>query len=229
MAASLISKRKVTALAQKLDLLFTSPYSLSSASSWVSISPGKGKVHVIRTLFLFAALFLHLSTALNAGENQYPLLTVEDGDTLVVLINKQATRIQLVGIDAPEDVPNPKYAKDIERTQLEPNRLLALGKSASLHLTEILGSSSQVQLRGRLSQKDRYGRIPAIVLTTAGESVNQQMVSSGYAVAMKRGNIAKSQKQTFAQLESDAQSKKKGLWSIDAEAMAKWSGLNASQ
>ncbi len=68
---------------------------------------------------------LLFSTQLMADQ-LYPLLAVEDGDTLVVLIHKQQARIQLIGIDAPEDLTNPTFAKAMERTQLDPNQLLAL-------------------------------------------------------------------------------------------------------
>ena len=62
-------------------------------------------------------LFTFSYPAMSAS-NLYPVKAVEDGDTLVVVAENQDVRIQLLGIDAPEDVPNPKLQKDLERTKL---------------------------------------------------------------------------------------------------------------
>jgi len=172
---------------------------------------------------------LFLTTSLLAADHLYPLITVEDGDTLVVLIDKQATRIQLIGIDAPEDIPNPKYAKDMERTQLDPNRLLAIGKAASHQLVTLLGENGRVRFDGDLGLKDKYGRLPARVLTEDGKSINKQMVGSGFAIAMKRGKTNSALKKILIEFEAEALLQKKGLWKIDSEAMEKWSGLKASR
>ncbi len=175
-------------------------------------------------LRLLIALPLIFSAQLMADQ-LYPLLAIEDGDTLVVLIHKQQARIQLIGIDAPEDLPNPKFAKDMERTQLDPNQLLAFGKSATQQLTTLLAGSNQVMLQGDLESKDKYGRTPALAFTADGQSVNRLMVGTGYAITTKYTPAEKTFKAELTQLQQKALREKKGLWSRDAEAMSKWSGL----
>ncbi len=160
-----------------------------------------------------------------AADQRYPLLAVEDGDTLIVLVGKQQTRIQLIGIDAPEDLPNPKFAKDMERTKLDPNRLLAIGKAATQQLTTLLEKGNQIKLQGNLKQKDKYGRTPAFVFTDHGQSINRLMVGSGYAITTKYTPAEKPIKNELVELQQEALTQNRGLWSSDTEAMSKWSGL----
>ncbi len=173
-------------------------------------------------LKLLIALLIFSSTHLIA-DSHYSLIAVEDGDTLLVLINGEQTRIQLIGIDAPEQVPNPKFFKDIERTQLEANRLLALGKAASQHLVTLLGNNGQVRLQGELDQKDKYGRTPALAFTQNGQLINSLMVSAGYAVTTKYTPAAADLKNQLTELQARAMEQKKGLWNSDAQAMQQWS------
>jgi len=172
---------------------------------------------------LFISVLIVPSAASSAEALQ--LITVEDGDTLIVQVGNKQARIQLMGIDAPEDIPNPKYAKDIERTKLEPNRLLAIGKAATNKLVAILNYRREIKIDGILGDKDKYGRIPALVLTHDGQSINKQMVSTGYAVASKYAATNEVLKTELLTLQAKAQESNSGLWSVDKEAMTKWSGI----
>ena len=99
---------------------------------------------------LFLSLFLPLFP-LWAAAPGYPLQKVEDGDTLVLDVGGQSTRLQLLGIDAPEDVVNPKLEIDLKRTGLSEEALLKLGRQASNHLRELVKPGQMIALRDRKS------------------------------------------------------------------------------
>ncbi|MCP5430278.1 MAG: hypothetical protein H6962_08775 [Chromatiaceae bacterium] len=74
-------------------------------------------------------LLLACSSALNAAPQQVvpESVQIEDADTLVVEVAGVSYRIQLPDIDAPENTMNQKLQRDIERTGLGAEALLALG------------------------------------------------------------------------------------------------------
>ena len=57
-------------------------------------------------------------------------MQIEDADTLLVEVAGVSYRVQLPDIDAPENTANPKLQRDIERTGLDAEALLALGRQA---------------------------------------------------------------------------------------------------
>ena len=177
----------------------------------------------IFTLFLFLSLSLPLFP-LGAATPGYPLQKVEDGDTLVVDIDGQSTRLQLLGIDAPEDVVNPKLTIDLEHTGLSEETLLKLGRQASNHLRELVKPGQMIVLRGNLKQKDKYGRIPVIAFSPDGHSLNAAMIADGYAMVLGRYPLDKTLKQQYQTLEAAARAEKRGLWGTNPGTMQAWSG-----
>ncbi len=148
-----------------------------------------------------------------AGGVQVPLVEVEDGDTLLVMLNGAPTRIQLAGIDAPEDKPNPKFNLDLRRTGLPAEKLLALGRAATLYLRKLAPPGSTLTLDGDLHKKDRYGRIVLTVRTADGRSLNERMVADGYARALGPAYLA---------LQKEAQQNHRGLWGSHPDATRAW-------
>ncbi len=182
----------------------------------------------IFTLFLFLSLSLPLFP-LGAATPGYPLQKVEDGDTLVVDMDGQSTRLQLLGIDAPEDVVNPKLKIDLERTGLSEETLLKLGRQASIHLRELVKPGQMIVLRGNLKQKDKYGRIPVIAFSPDGHSLNAAMIADGYAMVLGRYPLDKTLKQQYQALEAAASAEKRGLWGTNPGTMQAWSGRTDEQ
>ncbi len=129
---------------------------------------------------LFSILLISASLAATAS-TPARLMEVEDGDTLLVDLDGAPTRIQLLGIDAPEDRPNPKFNLDRERSGLPAEQLLELGRQATAYLSTQVKSGEALQLHGNLNKKDRYGRINAEVINAAGQNLNTEMVKSGLA------------------------------------------------
>ncbi len=161
------------------------------------------------------------SVQLQAAEEWYETKLLEDGDTLVVLANGEALRVQLLGVDAPEDKANPKLERDLQRTDLTAESLLKLGRQASDHLQRLV-AGGEVMLQGDLSARDKYGRTPMVVINKQGRSLNDAMLEDGYAMVAGRSSAADSDVQRWLQMEQSAVTARRGLWSDDAAI--RWRG-----
>jgi len=166
---------------------------------------------------LLFALLLAV-TGVSAGTLSLVIEKVEDGDTIVVALKGKPERLQLQGIDAPEDVENAKLQRDIKVTGLGSATLLPLGLKATRHLRTLLKPGDIVQASGRFDQRDRYGRVLVVVVDASGRSLNEQMVRDGYAVVTHYGVIEAGLKARLEKLESEAIASKRGLWGESAEA-----------
>lgn len=178
---------------------------------------------------LLGALCLSTSTAWSAeAKFMGGAIEVEDGDTLLVTLDGETKRIQLSGIDAPEERENPKYKVDRQRTGLDDETLKSLGLIATEHLRKLLRREQGFQFRLRYTpdKPDRYGRIPGELFTESGVSINQRMVSDGYAIALPS---AAPDGQPYASLQQQARQERVGLWGMLYEPTLKWSGMDAER
>ncbi|MCG8427291.1 MAG: thermonuclease family protein [Chromatiales bacterium] len=173
---------------------------------------------------LILSLLLALPLTLQAETASYPLVDIIDGDTLLVSIDGKQHKIQLLGIDAPEDVDNAKLKHDIGRTGLSAEQLLPLGKLATDFLKQQLSPNASVTLEGKLAARDRYSRIPAVVMDSEGQNINALMVAEGYAVVLGRYPLAQPLKQTLQTQEQSAMQEQQGLWGSHRQLMRQWSG-----
>jgi len=139
---------------------------------------------------------------------------VEDGDTLVVEIDGAAERIQLAGIDAPEDTDNAKFQRDLERTGLTPDTLLAIGAEATAHLRALVERGGPFALTYNPEKRDRYGRILAEVSGAGAGSLNVAMLEEGYAVVLAIGEQKAADDPRVA-LQRDAIATRRGIWGGD--------------
>lgn len=114
---------------------------------------------MMRWFMLFCAIFFLLFSPLSADSLlSAPICRVIDGDTVVVLHDKQKMNIRLYGIDTPE-----------KRQQYGPEATAALKKMLS-------GKTVFIERMG----KDRYGRIIGIIYTGSNKatSINENRVKS---------------------------------------------------
>lgn len=168
-------------------------------------------------------LLLFAAVAWGDGPATFPLVAVEDGDTITIQVGQEVKRLQLSGIDAPEDVANPKLSKDMERTGLSAETLLKLGQAATDHLKGLVSENDPVSVTGDLSASDRYGRIP-VQAHAGGRSLNAAMVADGYAVVLGRAALETAERQQLETLQEAAQNERRGLWGAQREAALSWSG-----
>lgn len=178
-----------------------------------------------KMVYLLVPILLLHAAALSADTGSYSLLQIEDGDTLVIELGSRPARVQLLGIDAPEDIANPKLIKDAERTGISQDLLLDLGRQATRHLQLLIGSAAAVKVEGDLKSTDKYGRVP-VVVTLPGEkiSLNSSMVQQGYAIALGSFSIGNGDQSELLRLEEQARNNQTGLWQSNPELMQAWSG-----
>jgi len=172
----------------------------------------------LKKLPLLALLLAAANAA--AATLEAPLIDVEDGDTLLVMLEGKPTRIQLAGIDAPEESPNPKFNLDRKRTGLPTETLLDLGRRATLHLRELAPPGTALVLTGDPRARDRYGRIVMEVKRGDGLSLNAAMVRDGFARALHAP--------AYLPLQKEAMKAGKGIWGAAPEAARKWAGSGAA-
>ncbi len=170
--------------------------------------------------------FSGFRSALSA-EQAYRVLGVEDGDTLLVELDGRAQRLQLLGIDAPEDVANPKLHRDQKRTGLDADDLLAIGRAATRHLESLTPPGQQVFLEGDLEKRDKYGRVPVIASSSDGRVINEAMVEDGYAVVLDRYPLQDEFRDRLERHEKTAVAQGRGLWGTHRAAAMSWSGRAA--
>lgn len=159
----------------------------------------------------------------NKSQPTYLVESIEDGDTIVINYNGKNQRVQLIGINAPEDTQNPKLNLDSSRKGIKKPDLLELGRLSTDYLKGLLAPGQKVSLLGSLTQKDKYNRLPAIVINENGESLNQKMVEAGYALLLTRFPISDTLKIALEAAQKKAKTERKGLWKSHPELMKQWS------
>lgn len=170
-------------------------------------------------------IFVLFSRTLEAsGNNGYTITKIEDGDTLVAIIDEKPQRLQLIGIDAPENLKNAKLKLDISRTGLKSATLIEIGNAAAQHLRTLIKSGDKIILQGNLKKRDRHGRIPVIAINTQRRVLNKAMIADGYARVLTRHHLEKNFKAGLLQDEASAIKKNLGLWSSHPETVQAWNG-----
>lgn len=184
----------------------------------------RNKFTCLYSAALLITLLFAVSTV-SAETLSLPVEKVEDGDTIIATLNGKPERLQLQGIDAPEDVDNAKLKRDIKVTGLDGATLLPLGVAATRHLQGLVKPGDTLQFNGDFAQRDRYGRILVIAVDGDGRSLNELMVQDGYAIMTRYGAIESALKARLEKLESEAITAKRGLWGDNRAVAITWSGL----
>jgi len=167
-------------------------------------------------------LLLALAGTVWADPQQVAVETVqlEDADTLLIDVGGVTYRIQLPGVDAPENTMNPKLQRDIERTGLDAETLLGLGRAADEGLRGLLVEFTPYVLDFDPDRRDKYGRVPGDLLDAHGRRLSVRLVESGYAIPMPMTLSAQQVLPDPALAE--AVGERRGLWGSHADAFAAW-------
>ena len=130
----------------------------------------------------------------------YEVIRVVDGDTIIVDIDGEYTRVRLIGIDTPESV-----ADETEKENTEE------GKEASAYTTNLLEGNT-IFLEYDQETRDEYGRTLCYVyLHDKSTMVNEILLKNGYARTMTIEPNTK-YKERFATAELVAEETKAGFW-----------------
>jgi len=122
------------------------------------------------------------------------VVSLADGDTVTVLVDKTQVKVRLEGIDAPE-------------------KSQAFGAKAKTALSDLIGRKD---VTVHATGTDRYGRTLGRIIID-GEDVSASMVSKGFAWHYKEY----SDDEDLAKLEETARERKIGIWS-EANALPPW-------
>jgi len=156
--------------------------------------------HFISTLFIFLAGAFGTGSA-PSGALPVPtyadVVTVIDGDTIVVSVDGKEEFVRYIGIDTPETAHGTDDEECYAKEATERNaRLLAAG---------------QVQLEEGKENRDKYGRLLRYVYAD-DIFVNRALVEEGYATALPiKPNTAHARE--FYELQQSAKAQNLGLWS----------------
>ena len=132
----------------------------------------------------------------------YDVVRVVDGDTIIVDIDGEDTRIRLIGVDTPESV-NPDKTKNTDE-----------GKTASGWTKDLL-TDSCVYLEYDVDREDDYGRTLAYVYLDDGKTmVNRLLLQNGLARIMTIQPNSK-YANDFYDLEVAAREDKVGFWGTE--------------
>ena len=131
----------------------------------------------------------------------YKVVRVVDGDTIVVSISGQDSKVRLIGVDTPESVAPETSGK--ENTEE--------GEEASEYVKKLLEGAS-VYLEYDISTSDQYGRLLAYVYLEDGKTMLQEkLLSDGMATVLTyQPNVKYADR--FLRLQKQARSSGKGFW-----------------
>ena len=138
------------------------------------------------------------SSLVNSQPGLYPIVHINDGDTIVVKINSKRETIRLIGVDTPE-VKDPR--KPVQ----------CFGEAASAHTKSILAGTSVRLVSDPLdSDRDKYGRLLRYVLLPDGSDYNASLIRDGYAFAYVV--FPYDRLDSYRKLETEARQANRGLW-----------------
>ncbi len=140
-------------------------------------------------------------TPLNESTN-YEVLSVIDGDTIVVSINGGKDTVRILGINTPE-------------TKNAPQGEECFGAEASAEAKRLLqGALVTLETDSSQDARDKYNRLLAYVGLPDGRDFGQVLVADGFAYEYTYlGREYKNQTQ-YQQAEAAAKAAKIGLWGV---------------
>jgi micrococcal nuclease len=126
---------------------------------------------------------------------------VVDGDTVIVHIDGERTRVRLLNIDTPESVAEDRPVE-------------CLGQEASDFTKDLLAPGDEVTLAYDVERFDRYDRTLAAAFTADGRNVSVEVARAGLAEAITVGPNDRFRPDVQAAME-EAQRADRGLWDPD--------------
>ena len=140
------------------------------------------------------------------------VVAVSDGDTLKIrLADGTIERLRLIGVDTPESSENEKAMLDAERTSMDIDTIISLGKASFENTKALLKNNETVSIEFDVQQRDQYKRLLGYVYLSNGKMLNSEILSSGYGRTLTHAPDVK-YADVFHKLVKDAKAAKRGLW-----------------
>lgn len=154
--------------------------------------------YVAIALLCLVGVLSSCSSAKDLQSDVATIVSVVDGDTIVLKVQNQTETVRLLGVDTPETVhPN----KPIE----------CFGPEASAFTKATLPKGSAVKLVRDVEPRDRFQRLLVYLFLADGTLFNQLLIDRGFArtLSIEPNTAFASQ---FASHESNAKERRVGLW-----------------
>jgi micrococcal nuclease len=147
-------------------------------------------------LVVVLAVIIGVAGFVYGKELKGKVVSIQDGDTITILKDREQIRIRLFGIDCPE-------------------KKQAYGDIAKRFTSSLVfGKTVFVKYTG----KDRYGRVLGTVFTKSGTNLNKELLKAGLAWHYKKYD----DNPELARLENQARKARAGLWA-DPYPVPPWS------
>lgn len=168
-----------------------------------------------RLIPALTALFLwSLAAPSGAERDRATVMSVSDGDTIVVRLGMKRERVRLIGIDAPESSLNRKARRDAQRSGADVHVLVAQGRRAKSFVKSLIRKGDDVGLEYDIERRDRYRRLLAYVYLEDGRMLNEIIVREGYALVYTYPPNVR-HRDRFRKAYRHARSTGAGLWSAE--------------
>lgn len=154
------------------------------------------------------------STPTPVGKKGTPckVVRVMDGDTFTcTLKNGEEIKVRLIGVDTPESRVNPKLERDVQKSGLQREEVLRMGKTAAEFTKKLLPEGEIVYLEQDVQKTDRYGRVLAYVWLKDGRMLNEVLIREGMAQVYTIPPNVKYQ-DVFLKAQRQAREEGKGFW-----------------
>lgn len=169
----------------------------------ITDNSGQPQSQVLKISALFLGISLMICSCNSLADYRGKVVRIVDGDTVIVLVQKEMKRVRLDGIDAPES----KQAFG----NVSKQSLVAL-----VAQKDVFVSSNKV---------DRYGRDLGTLFLN-GQDINALQISTGMAWAYRYMGVPSNP--SYVELESNAKASRLGLWA-ENNTVAPWEWRKAKK
>lgn len=160
---------------------------------------------MIGRLAMLVVLLL-LAVSAQAGSYSDQVVWVYDGDTLKT---KNLGKVRLLGIDTPEKEDSPKDGYYLRQGVTRKTLRRVANRATHFSIRRTKGQILRLETRAN-HERDKYGRLLALVYLPDGEILNRLLVEQGLAAVYRRDDFAL--KNDFLRAEKKARKNGSGLW-----------------
>ncbi len=163
-------------------------------------------------LTVLVLLFFLLVLTLYAEETAriVRVVSVVNGDTLMIEYNGKKEPVQLIGIDAPECTLNRKAEADSRQNGESLIEIVSKGIDAKVFVENIVKTGDLVALRFDVETRDRDGMLLGYVFLPDGKMLNEEIVRARYARVVTNSPNVKYQERLL-QAYREAKASRRGL------------------
>ncbi len=136
-----------------------------------------------------------------------------DGDTVIVKRPSGLERVRLIGIDAPDRLPESRATRQASMHGLTAHALARLGREAWTTAQQLAAPGSRIFLQMDRVARDAHGDQLAYVFAETGELLNLELVSRGAAWTTRDVSDLR-YGELLANREAAARARKMGIWAV---------------